>query len=59
MNLINCFVTKVLSKPALGRYEKYEVKVEFNSYGSISTTVLYFDTLDEAESVNIGYEFLN
>lgn len=64
MNLIDCYVTKVLSDP-YSRYNKFNnttywiVDVEYNSYGVISNTELLFNTKEDALKVKIGYHFLN
>lgn len=57
MNLVDCFVTKVLSKP----YEHYGmwcVDVEFDSYGHKSKGTIYGLTKEEADKVDVGYKFL-
>lgn len=57
MNLVDCYVTKVLTEPYF-KYEKWWVKVEFNSYGFCSYgTNIMFDSLDEANNVKVGYKF--
>lgn len=57
MNLIDCVVTKVIGEP----YEKYNrwwIKVEYDSWGMFCETELFFNTKEEVEKVNIGYKFL-
>lgn len=64
MNLIDCYVTKILSNP-FPRYNRFNnttywiVNVEYNSYGVISNTELLFNTQEDALKVKIGYHFLN
>ena len=60
MNLVDCVVTEVLSdvfKEASSGC--YGVKVEFNSYGNISQTRLFFDTEKEAKNIKKGHKFLH
>jgi hypothetical protein len=58
MNLVECYVTKILMKPKKELLTgRFGVGIEFNSYGSISQTVLFFDTIDEAKKVKKGYKF--
>jgi len=55
MNLVDCFVTKVLSKP----YEHYGmwcVDVEFDFYGHKSEGTIYDLTKEEADKVDVGYK---
>lgn len=56
MNKTNCIVTKIIEKPHL-EFNKYFMRVEFESYGVISETTLMFDYKDQADKVNIGYKF--
>lgn len=58
MNLVDCYVTKVLGKPIF-KYNHFFVPVEYDSYGRISTTEIMYETLEEAESIEIGYQFLS
>lgn len=62
MNLIDAYVTKVLSEPRyIDKYEDHkwwQVRVEYNSYGRLSETELTFKTEEEAKLVNVGYHFL-
>lgn len=56
MNLIDCYVTKILDKP----YEKYGkvwLKVEYESWGIISTTTLMLDSLRESDMICVGHCF--
>lgn len=57
MNLVDCFVTKVLTTP----YEKYGrwwVGVEYDSWGHISKSEIMLNTEAEANAVDIGHKFL-
>jgi YD repeat-containing protein len=62
MNLVDAYVTKVLSEPEfIDTYKEYkwwQVRVEYNSYGRLSETELTFKTKDETEQVKVGYHFL-
>lgn len=61
MNLVDCFVTKVLDEPLLlNSYGKdfWTIKVEYDCYGSIQNTTLFFKTKKEVEEVKEGYKFL-
>lgn len=60
MNLVDCYVTKVLSKPFKDdKTHCWGVEVEFDSYGVKSKVKLYLDTKGEALKIKIGYKFLN
>lgn len=56
MNLVNAVVTKVLSSPQI-EFNKWWVDVEYNSHGRTSESRLMFETKEQAEKVDIGYEF--
>lgn len=58
MNLIECTVTKILSEPYL-MYDKWFLKVEYICYDVKSETTLMFDSIETANKINIGHEFLN
>lgn len=58
MNLIDCYVTKILDKP----YEKYgkvwlKVEYEDNGYVFPVTTILMLDSIREADTIHVGYCF--
>lgn len=58
MNLINCSVTKILG-PIYYEYGVYWVPCEFAPGPvRISKTTIMFSTKEEAEKVEVGYEFL-
>lgn len=65
MNLIDCYVTKVLGEPVWHDYPElpnkgwWTVLVTFDSYGRESDTNLSFKTLEEAQNVAVGYHFLS
>lgn len=64
MNLVDAYVTKVLSEPEfIDTYKDegvvwWQVKVEYDSYGRLSETEMTFKTKAEAEKVEVGYHFL-
>jgi hypothetical protein len=61
MNLLDAVVTKVLSGPTFETYNGvswWEVKVEYECWGSKSETCLTFPTKEDAETVAVGYKFL-
>ena len=61
MNLVDCYVTKVLSKPKYGTFlevEWWSVEVEYNSWGTKTSGSLVFPTEAEASKVEEGYHFL-
>jgi hypothetical protein len=58
MNLVECEVTQVISKPYF-EYDKWWVKVMAKSYGIVFSSSLMFDTETECLNVSVGYKFLN
>lgn len=56
MNLLDCFVTKVLSKP-YEKYDKWWVRVECECYGNIGEHSIMFNSKENAEEVKVGYVF--
>lgn len=54
---MNCIVTKVLSEPQKGIFGGFIVKVEYKIADKILETVLCFDYIEEAELVEVGFEF--
>lgn len=58
MNLLESIVTKRLSKPYY-QYNKWCVNVEYDCWGRIEQTILMFNYKEEANAVDVGYEFLN
>ena len=58
MNLIDCYVTEVLTAPRL-EFGFWIVRVSFDSHGRISETELCFPTISAAEGVSPGYKFLS
>jgi len=60
MNLVDCYVVELLSKPFFEESSGcWGVEVSFNSYGTISKSKIFFDTEKEANKVKKGYKFLN
>ena len=57
MRLVDCYVTKVRSKPVLA-YGKWWVEVEFIGYGVAGRHSLLFDTKHEGLEVEEGFHFL-
>lgn len=61
MNVIDAWVTKVLCEPYYHCYGSYRprwwVKVEAEDMGGTTTDTLVFNTLEEAEKVQLGYKF--
>jgi hypothetical protein len=61
MNIVDGVVTKVLSDPTyISSFDVkwWQVEVEYNSWGTISNTVLVFPTFEQAYAVVEGYKFL-
>ena len=59
MNLIDGFVKSVISKKPYKRYDKWWVAVTFTAHSDkVGSTVLMFNTLEEALEVKVGYKFL-
>ncbi|MDV3822917.1 hypothetical protein CMU07_09135 [Elizabethkingia anophelis] len=58
MNLVDCYVTEVIRLNHNTTLNKWVVEVQYGSYGRIDTTMLLFNTEEEAKSVKIGYKFL-
>lgn len=61
MNLVDCYVTKVLSEPEHGStlgVEWWTVKVEYRSWGCDCVTDLWQPSKEAAEAVKEGFHFL-
>lgn len=65
MNLVDCYVTKVLAGPqwacyddGVQRVEWWGVLVLYESWGRESESTLTFKTKEEADAVTEGYHFL-
>ena len=56
MNLVDCFVTAVLSQP-YRKFAKWWVDVSYESWGSPGKTQLMFSTETGAAAVTIGHKF--
>lgn len=57
MNLIDCFVTKVNGEP-VQKHGAWFLPVTYDGYGHLSDTELMFSTKEEADKVDVNYEFL-
>ncbi|CAB5577140.1 Uncharacterised protein [Pseudomonas putida] len=57
MNLIDCYVTKILGEP-YRMFGHWWVDVEYSSRGSVTTTRLMFRTEEAARAAKIGHHFL-
>ncbi len=58
MNLIDAWVTKIISDKPVFKYDKYWINVECNVMGHIQLSELMFDTEQEALDIKVGYKFL-
>jgi len=58
MNLVDCYVTKVLSAPYF-KYFHWFVDVEYDCYGVIDKTFIMLETEEECLNIKIGSHFLN
>ncbi|WP_430316947.1 hypothetical protein [Pseudomonas sp. p1(2021b)] len=56
MNLIDCYVTKILGEP-YRKFGHWWVDVEYDSLGSVSKTQLMFRTEGAARAAQVGYHF--
>lgn len=54
MNSLDATVTKVGSIIWDNEYQTYRVEIEYNCWGSISTTEKWFKTLEQAERLRVG-----
>lgn len=57
MNYVDAYVTKVHNGYDY-KYNKYWVRVDYQSEGIDGETKLMFDTIEEATSVEVGHHFL-
>ncbi|MDD2056557.1 hypothetical protein NPS58_03740 [Pseudomonas putida] len=57
MNLIDCYVTKILGEP-YRKFGHWWVDVEYDSWGRTSTTRLMFRTEQAARTASVGHHFL-
>lgn len=57
-NLLECQVIEVLSSPVF-KYKKWWLKVRYTCYGQSGITQLMFDRKEDAELVEVGYEFMS
>lgn len=59
MNLIDGFVKSVISKKPYKKHGKWWVPVTFTAHSDkVASTVLMFDSLEDALKVKKGYKFL-
>lgn len=58
MNVLECKVIEILSKPVY-KYRKWWLKVRYSCYGKNATTQLLFDRKEDAEDIEVGYEFMS
>jgi hypothetical protein len=64
MNLLDCYVTKVLGEPVWHAYPElpdggyWTVNIIYDCYGGRSTGLRLFKTLEEAQKVAVGDHFL-
>lgn len=60
MNVLTAVVTGIKTNPhkiTISRRDYWAIDVEHDCYGRVSDKRLLFDTEEEADSVEIGYEF--
>lgn len=57
MNLLDCTVTEIL-KPTYEAYDKWFTEVEYTCYGTKGKTLIMSFTKEHAETVEVGYVFL-
>ncbi|MGZ8887935.1 MAG: hypothetical protein ACXW1D_00085 [Halobacteriota archaeon] len=57
MNLVDCVVTEVLSAP-MEKYNRWWVKVEYDGWGSTSTSEIMCNSFEDAMKVDVGHKFL-
>lgn len=55
MNLLEHYVTKIIG-PSYTEYGKFWLPVEYDCQGRKRTGNLMFDSMEELEKVDIGYE---
>ena len=56
MNLFDCFGTKIIGEP-YRKFGAWWVDVEYNAWGSTSTTRFMFRTEEAARAVRVGHHF--
>lgn len=59
MNLVDCFITKILRCEKKTEDENccWEVEVEYDTYGGLSTEVFRFFSKQTAENLKVGDRF--
>ena len=56
MNVVDAVVTKVLSKPYFNYMWCVDVEADF--WGSKGNTIVYCNSKEDADKVDVGYKFL-
>lgn len=57
MNLIDCYVTKILGEP-YRKFGHWWVDVEYRSFGRTNKTQLMFRTQEGAKAARVGQSFV-
>ncbi len=57
MNLCDAYVESINSLP-YEEYSKWWINVSYVSWGGYSTATLMFDTKEEVDKVDVGFQFL-
>lgn len=57
MNLLDAYVTKIISHKPYFQYDKWWVMVEYECWGLNSRTALMFNDEEDAKNVQIGHQF--
>ena len=58
MNLVDCYVTEVISKP-YRKFGHWWLDVEYSCWGATSKTQMMFKTEEGAAAVVVGHRFLS
>lgn len=58
MNLIDCVVKEIIGS-TIKQYDKWWLKVSYNDIGIGGVTSIMFETIEDAQDVEIGYKFLH
>ena len=58
MNLVDCYVTEIIGEPYF-KYGKWNIIVEYNSYGVKGTTVISDFTRSKIDAIDVGFKFLH
>jgi len=57
MNICDAVVTEIKASPYKA-YDKWWVKVEYDSWGAFGESAIMCNTYEEAAKIDVGYEFL-